>query len=360
MIAEATDPDGIKKIQFFNGTTLLATQNFFPYKYTWHNRPAGDYSFTAQLTNNKGVVTTSDVVHVTVLPNKPPVVRITSPANNSNYVAPADIALVAEATDSDGTIKKVQFFSGTTLLATQNYFPYNYTWHNVPAGEYAFTAQATDDKGMVTTSAIVNVSVLPTKPPVVSITSPANNASYVAPAAIRLIAEVTDPDGTIKKVQFYNGTTLFATQNYFPYSLTWYPIPAGNYAITAKAIDDKGGVTTSDIVNVTVAAPNNLSVNSGKTNISNGSNAKLFSTGSLSLKADPNPVKNILNIYITGFERNKKLTISVVSVSGVVLNTIQKTSNQIVQMDVSSLKQGIYFLKVLSGDKILYTQFVKL
>ncbi|MBA2562674.1 MAG: Ig-like domain-containing protein, partial [Chitinophagaceae bacterium] len=69
--------------------------------------------------------------------------------------------------------------------------------------------------------------------------------SYVGPATIPLIAEATDEDGIIKKVQFYNGTTLFATQNYFPYSLTWYPIPAGNYAITAKAIDDKGAVTTS-------------------------------------------------------------------------------------------------------------------
>ncbi len=78
------------------------------------------------------------------------------------------------------------------------------------------------------------------------------------------------------------------------------------------------------------------------------------------MKADPDPAKNILNIYTTGFEQNKKLTISVVSVSGVVVKTIQKTSNQIMQMDVSSLSPGVYFLKILSGDKILYTQFVKL
>ena len=180
--------------------------------------------------------------------NKAPAVTITSPANNTSYVALATIPLVAEATDLDGTIKKVQFFNGTTLLATQNFFPYTYTWHKVPAGDYEFTAQATDNKGMITTSEVVHVTVLPNKPPIVSITSPGNNASYVAPAAIRLVADAKDEDGIIKKVQFYNGTTLIATQNYFPYALTWYPVPAGDYVITAKAIDDKGGVTTSDIV----------------------------------------------------------------------------------------------------------------
>ncbi len=32
----------------------------------------------------------------------------------------------------------------------------------------------------------------------------------------------------------------FFYQNYFQYDVTWYPVPAGSFAITAKAIDDKG------------------------------------------------------------------------------------------------------------------------
>src|SRR5687768_477969 len=74
-----------------------------------------------------------------IVGNKPPIVSITSPANNTTYVGPATIPLIADAKDPDGTIKKVQFFNGATLLATQNFFPYTYTWHNVPAGEYDFT-----------------------------------------------------------------------------------------------------------------------------------------------------------------------------------------------------------------------------
>ncbi len=84
--------------------------------------------------------------------------------------------------------------------------------------------------------------MLPNKPPVVSITSPANNSSYVGlAAAIRLIADAKDPDGEIKYVQFYNGTTLLANQNYFPYDVTWFPVPTGSYAITARLQRIKAG-----------------------------------------------------------------------------------------------------------------------
>ena len=143
-----------------------------------------------------------------------------------------------------------------------------------------------------------------------------------------------------------------------PYALTWYPVQAGSYELTAKAIDDKGMVTTSDVVQVTVTATNNSLVNTEKAG--NGNSAKIFSSGSLNLKVSPVPAKKIVNIYTTGFEKNKKVTISVLSVSGVIIKTIHTASNPTMQMDVSSLRSGVYFLKVLTGEKILHTRFVKL
>ncbi len=290
---------------------------------------------------------------------KVPTVTLTSPADDTTYIALADIPLTAEARNFTGTVKKIQFFSGTTLLATQNFYPYTYTWHKVPAGEYYFTAKATDDKGVVTTSEVVYVTVVPNKPPIVSITSPSNNSIYAMPATIALTADAKDIDGSIRKVQFFSGTTLLATQNFYPYTYTWHNVHAGKYAFTAQATDDKGVVTTSAVVHVSVRGKGFPFVTTQKSSTNNEKSAKLFSEGSLSLKVGPNPVKNILNLYTTGLE-NKRLTISVVTVSGIVIKTIQKTSGQTMQMDVSSLKSGVYFLKVLSGDKVLYTQFVKL
>ncbi len=114
------------------------------------------------------------------------------------------------------------------------------------------------------------------------------------------------------------------------------------------------------MVHVTVSGTGSQIQYTQNTHISNGVNTKLFSAGYLTAKASPNPVKNILNLYSTGFEQNKQLTISVVSISGVTIKTIQKTSGQIIQMDVSLLRPGVYLLKVISGDKIANTQFVKL
>ncbi|MEJ7681147.1 MAG: T9SS type A sorting domain-containing protein [Segetibacter sp.] len=67
-----------------------------------------------------------------------------------------------------------------------------------------------------------------------------------------------------------------------------------------------------------------------------------------------------MQIYTNKLQLNKPATISIISASGVVEKTIYTPSNQIMQMDVSFLKSGVYFLKVLSGDEVLHTQFVKL
>jgi Bacterial Ig domain len=259
--ANATDSDGtINKVEFFNGTTLLGTDTTAPYSFSWTNVVAGTYSITAKATDEKGAVTTSSVVKVTVGANKPPTVSITSPAANASFTAPATITINANAADTDGTITKVEFFNGTTLLGTDTTSPYSFAWTNVAAGSYAITAKATDDKSAVTTSAVVNIVVsaaVANKPPTVSITSPAANASFTAPAAITINANAADTDGTISKVEFFNGTTSLGSDTTSPYSFGWTNVAAGNYIITAKATDDKGAVTTSSAITIAVvtAAP---------------------------------------------------------------------------------------------------------
>ena len=161
----------------------------------------------------------------------------------------------AIANDADGTISKVEFYNGSTLLVTERYIPYTYTWNNVPAGNYVLTAKAYDNSGLVTTSASVSVvvaSVVTQNAPTVSITNPVNNAKYTGPAAINISAIANDADGTIRKVEFYNGSTLITTQNYAPYAFTWTPVPVGNYTITAKAYDNSGNITTSAGVSISV------------------------------------------------------------------------------------------------------------
>src|SRR6185369_14764314 len=107
---------------------------------------------------------------------------LTSPVNNALFIAPANVSLAANATDSDGTINKVEFYRGSTLIgvssSTSN--PYTLAWNNVPAGNYALTAKATDNSAGVMSSSVINIKV--DQPPAISITSPANNAAFAPPA----------------------------------------------------------------------------------------------------------------------------------------------------------------------------------
>ena len=91
-------------------------------------------------------------------PNLPPTVSITSPTSNAVFTAPANITIDATATDADGTISKVEFYQGTTLLNTDTSAPFTYTWPSVGSGTYSLTAKATDNNNAVTTSTAVNVS----------------------------------------------------------------------------------------------------------------------------------------------------------------------------------------------------------
>ncbi|MBN7803735.1 hypothetical protein J0A67_22975, partial [Algoriphagus aestuariicola] len=69
------------------------------------------------------------------------------------------VSIAAAAADSDGTVAKVEFYNGTSLLSTDTSAPYSYSWSNVSAGEYSITAKATDNKGAVTSSEAVKITV---------------------------------------------------------------------------------------------------------------------------------------------------------------------------------------------------------
>ncbi|MBB2909259.1 hypothetical protein FHS43_000505 [Streptosporangium becharense] len=89
-------------------------------------------------------------------------------------------------------------------------------------------------------------------PPTVKITKPAAGATFTAPATVEITADAADADGTVSKVEFFNGTTPLGSDTSAPYSHQWTGVPAGSYSITARATDDKGATRTSDPVGITV------------------------------------------------------------------------------------------------------------
>lgn len=187
--------------------------------------------------------------------NNAPTAQITAPANGATFSAPANIAISATASDSDGTVAKVDFFQGSTLLGSDTTPPYNFSWTNVPAGTYSLRAVATDNLGITGSSSAVSITVRATgQPPVVSVTSPTSGANFTCGASVQVTASASDPDGFVSRVEFLDNGALISSDTTAPYSATWVASPAGSHALTAKATDDAGGSTTSPATNVTVGS----------------------------------------------------------------------------------------------------------
>ncbi len=87
--------------------------------------------------------------------NKLPVVKITSPTIGATYNAGVTITITAAASDSDGTVTKVEFFEHGNKLGEDSIAPYIYTKSYVEAGNYSVTATVTDNLGATTCSALV-------------------------------------------------------------------------------------------------------------------------------------------------------------------------------------------------------------
>jgi hypothetical protein len=93
------------------------------------------------------------------------------------------------------------------------------------------------------------------KPPTVSITSPANGASFAAPGPVTITANAATSSGSIARVDFYRGgTTLVGSATAAPYKVVWANVLAGAYSLTAKATSSAGLSATSAAVNITVSA----------------------------------------------------------------------------------------------------------
>jgi hypothetical protein len=248
----AADPDGtVSTVEYSANGALIHVTNVAPFSFTWSNVAAGSYSLTARATDNRNGQTTSAPVSITV--NNPPTVTLTAPVQGASFVAGSSITLTADASDTDGTISRVEFYQGSTLIGTATTAPYSVNWSTTTPGTYALTAKAFDNLGGMITSAATTITV---SGPQVSLTSPANGANFSAPATVTLTAEATQiGSGAITQVEFYQGTTLIGTVTSAPYSVNWTGVAAGSYTLTAKATDSQGVSATSSGVTITLSGP---------------------------------------------------------------------------------------------------------
>ncbi len=314
LTATAADSDGtVSKVEFYQGATKLGEDTTSPYAYTWNSVAAGSYTLTAKAYDNSGAVTSSASVGITV--NAAPggntvyLSDLTWTYVSNTWGPMEKDKSNGEAAAGDGLVITLNGVTYTKGLGTHAPSEVRYNLGG------AYTTFLTDvgvddevginglvvfqvwadgtllyDSGAMTGSTVtksVDVSVAgknelklivtdggngavsdhadwagarlltggapANQPPTVSLTAPANGATHtMVPATVSLTATAADSDGTVAKVEFYQGATKLGEDTTSPYAYTWNSVAAGSYTLTAKAIDDDGATTTSAAVNVTV------------------------------------------------------------------------------------------------------------
>ncbi|MCY2687558.1 Ig-like domain-containing protein, partial [Salinimicrobium sp. TH3] len=240
-------------VEFFEGTNSLGidSDGNDGWSLTWTGAVVGTYALTAVATDDKQERTISAVVTVNVMgtpvitsfiPSLGPVGSITliNGQNLENVTGVSFGSSTAEilSVSSTSIEVRVPYVNGKLPKDVRITL-------NSPAGSYSSFNKFTVTEG----TAPVNVV------PVVDIISPASNATYTVPAVINVLVTASDSDGVVTKVEFYNDESKLGEDLQSPYEFSWSDVPEGTYSFTAKALDDKGGIGSSEAVTVIVSQP---------------------------------------------------------------------------------------------------------
>jgi subtilisin family serine protease len=95
-------------------------------------------------------------------PAAPPAISLTTPLDRTSYPTSAAIKLQALASDTDGSIARVEFYADSALIGTDTAPPYTATWTTTSAGSHVLTAIAIDDTALQTVSSAVSVTIAAT------------------------------------------------------------------------------------------------------------------------------------------------------------------------------------------------------
>ena len=276
--------------------------------------------------------------------NQPPIISISSPTKNTEFISPATISINAVASDPDGSISKVEFYNGNSKLGETNSIPYYYTWKDVPEGTYLLSAIATDNQNLKTISESVSLTVQKSTSainqlPEVSITNPHKGKKYKKNISIVLEAVASDPDGVITKVEFKSGTSTIAEITEAPYIYIWENADSGNYVLTAIATDNLGASSVSSEVQFSILDFNDPDF----------------------IALYPNPTYGHFTVDLSSVPKNEINRISIINLSGkTILNNIILEEESLIEFDLPYLPAGIYVLALTSNDCMVTTKkFIK-
>ncbi|MFO1285989.1 MAG: Ig-like domain-containing protein [Rubrivivax sp.] len=83
--------------------------------------------------------------------------------------------------------------------------------------------------------------------PTVAISQPTANANFAAGQPITIDANALDSDGTVVRVEFFEGATKLGEDTSAPFAFVWTDAAPGSHTVTVRAFDNMGAMSSADV-----------------------------------------------------------------------------------------------------------------
>jgi len=291
---------GIAKVELYVNGVLYATDNTYPYTFTWTPKSTGAFALLALAYDTNGNVVPSTAITATsttpvvgpdnIIIEAAPAIAITGPGAGATISAGTltSIQAVAVDTNLDASgnpipIVQVQFYQDGTFVGAaktpvsgdlyQVSFKPTQNIVNGIVEQSQLTAIATDAEGFQGNSPGVNVNVnsggsstTPTiigTPPTITVTTPANDSNVIVNTPVTFSASGNAPNGNIASVAFEVDGAIVQTLTQYPYSYVYTFKNVGTYQVTATVTDNVGDTYTPPTpitVNVVTEPPPTVTI----------------------------------------------------------------------------------------------------
>jgi plastocyanin len=249
--ATAADSDGnVVRVDFFADGNPIGADGSIPYSITFANPSFGPHELRAVAVDNRGGTSVPAIVNLTAI--EPPQIDV-QPGDLS--LNEGDVAVFDVVVSGAPPLSFQWRFNGIEIAgATNSSLAVNpVTTNNV--GEYVVVVS---NPALSVTSRPATLSVIPL--PVVTLTSPPNGARYPVGVPVAVTADATNANGIGVRVEFLINNLVVGLVSNAPFGIVLSNLAAGTYELVARAINDLGGRSTSESMQVSVHDPPLISI----------------------------------------------------------------------------------------------------
>jgi hypothetical protein len=270
VIVRVTDEEGpVEKLEIFADGVLVDSRrpDFSTVSWTWRNLTRGPHVLVAQATDGGGLITTSAPVRFTrgVIPTLSVTNEVRFAEDAASVSVPVRVADLDTAFSQLSSLILRVTSDNAVLIPDEGISVggngANRTFSVSPAtnafGQARLSVVVEDIHGLTATSEVL-VTVDPVNDvPRVNLTLPSDGSVVRVGEPVLLRAVASDLDGRVVRVEFFHEDRLIGASDAAPYLFSWTNAPLGRLLLSARAVDDLGGIGASQSVGITMELPPN-------------------------------------------------------------------------------------------------------